>query len=117
GLLGGLALEAGVRLDDELRPGGRQARGERVPVGGLQDRPEVAHRHVVAVDGAGGLMTDLPGGQVGDDLVAVEIEVDPVVAGAAFGAAEQAAVEGARLGQVTDGKGEVESWNVHEPPD
>ena len=111
--LAGLALEAGVGFDDELGPGGRQALGKRVPVGGLQDRAEVADRHVVAVDGAGRLMPDLLGRQVRDDLVAVEIEVDPDVAGAAFGATEQGAVKGAGLGQVADGKGEVESGNVH----
>ena len=45
---------------------------------------------------------------MGDDLVAEEIEVDPFIRAAAFGAAEQAAVEVARGGEIVDRKGEVE---------
>ncbi len=45
---------------------------------------------------------------MGDDLVAEEVEVDPVVGASAFRAAEQAAVESARGLEVVDGEGEVE---------
>ena len=43
-----------------------------------------------------------------DDLVALQVEIDPGVGRPALGAAEQAAVEGARVGQRGDRKGEVE---------
>ena len=46
--------------------------------------------------------------QVRDDLVAVEVEVDPLVRRAALGAAEQRAVEVARLRKRGDGEGKVE---------
>ena len=50
---------------------------------------------------------------MGDDLVAVEIEIDPMVGAAAFGAAEQFAVEAPRGGKVVDRKGEVEGRKAH----
>ena len=46
--------------------------------------------------------------QVGDDLVAEEVEVDPGFAAAAFGEAEFRAVEFAGFGDVADLEGEVE---------
>ena len=50
---------------------------------------------------------------MGDDLVAVEIEIDPMLGASAFGAAEQLAVEAARRGEVIDRKGEVEGRQAH----
>ena len=50
---------------------------------------------------------------MGDDLVAVEIEVDPVLGAAPFGAAQQLAVEAARGGQIVDRKGEMEGRQGH----
>ena len=89
-LLAGLALEADLRLDDELRSRPPSAcAASALPLRQGQDRPEVAHRHVVAVDRIGRLVPDLVRRQVGHDLVAVEVEVDPFVAGAPLGAAEQ----------------------------
>jgi hypothetical protein len=44
---------------------------------------------------------------VGDDLVAVEIEIDPIGGGTAFGTAEQIAVESARGGDVVNWKCKV----------
>ena len=35
-----------------------------------------------------------------DDLMAEEIEIDPVIARAAFGTSEQVAVKGARFGKI-----------------
>jgi hypothetical protein len=45
--------------------------------------------------------------------MAVEIEVDPLLAGAAFGKTEYVAVEVARRGEVVDGNGEVEWREAH----
>ena len=65
--------------------------------------------HGLAIDWVGGFMTDLIGREMGDDLMAEEIEIDPFVAGAAFRAAEQVAVKAARLGKTTYRKGEMET--------
>ncbi len=74
---------------------------------------EVADRHVLAVDGAGVAVARSRPAQVRDDLVAVEVEVDPVEARAALRAAQQAAIEAARLLEVADGEGEVEARSGH----
>jgi hypothetical protein len=68
----------------------------------------MAHRNVVAIDRVGGLVAGVAGRQVRDDLVAVEVEIDPFVRGTPLGAAEQRAVEVARLLEAVDRKGEVE---------
>ena len=48
-----------------------------------------------------------------DDLVTMKVEIDPVLRGSPFRAAEQVAIEAARLGEIAHGKGKVESWAVH----
>ena len=48
-----------------------------------------------------------------DDLVAVEIEVDPFGRGTAFRTAQQSAVESAGLVQAGDGKGKMERHDRH----
>lgn len=69
---------------------------------------------VVAVDGVGvGLGSGGVGGLVvRDDLVAEEVEVDPGVGAAAFGAAEDGAVEVAGGGEVVDGESDVEGTKL-----
>ena len=47
-----------------------------------------------------------------DDLMAEEIEIDPVIARAAFGAAEQVAVKGARFGKIAHRKRHMEAWTL-----
>ena len=46
-------------------------------------------------------------GEMGDDLMAEKVEIDPLVRTSPLRAAEQAAIECAGLGKVVDGKGEV----------
>ena len=73
--------------------------------------------NLVAVDWiavVGGDATGRGGGlEVRDDLVAVEIEVDPVVGAAAFRAAEDGCVEVARGVEVVDRKGDVKGLDGH----
>ena len=51
---------------------------------------------------------DLAGIEMGDDLMAEEIEVDPVIGMAPLRTAERAAVKGAGRVEIVDRKGEVE---------
>ena len=67
----------------------------------------MAHRHLLAVDRVGRIVRSHPLDQVGDDLVAAEIEVHPFVGTAPFRAAEELAVELPRAGEIGDGEGEV----------
>ena len=73
----------------------------------------MAHRDGLAVDRVRRRGARPAGREVRDDLVAMEVEVDPVRRGAALGAAEHAAVESPCLGEVADGEGEVEARTVH----
>ena len=66
--------------------------------------------HGVVVDGCAGCFA---GFEVGYDLVAEEVEVDPFVGAAAFGAGQYFAVEAAGGGQVIDGEGYVEGSEGH----
>jgi hypothetical protein len=54
-------------------------------------------------------------GQMRDDLVAIEVEVDPVVPATPFRAPEQPAVKGAGLAQVSHREGQVEARKAHGP--
>ena len=47
---------------------------------------------------------------MGDDLMTEEIEIDPVIARAAFGTAEQVAVESAGLGKIAHRKRKMKAW-------
>ena len=82
-----------------------------LPGGQLEHDAEVRHRHHHVADAAGAR-----GGEglaeVQRDLVAEEVEVDPGVGAAAFGAAEHAAIEAAGFVEVADVEGEVEDGHV-----
>ena len=67
----------------------------------------------MAVDLVAGAVSRLST-QMRDQLVAEEIETEPVVRTAPLGTTEQVAVEGARLRQVADGEGEVEGAQCHD---
>ncbi len=102
-----LALEADVGLDDEFDAQAGQPLRRGLPLGHGQHDAEMAHRHAMAVNGIALGRAGLGRGQVGHDLVAVEVEVNPVFGAAAFGAAQDPAVEAARLGNVIDREGDV----------
>ena len=73
------------------------------------------HRHVLAVDRIARPLARRVRREMGDDLVAVEIEVDPMVGAASLRAAEQLAVEAPRGGKIVDRKGEMERRQGHAP--
>lgn len=52
-------------------------------------------------------------GEMRDDLVAEEVEIDPGFGRPPFGAAHQAAVEAAGRGKVIDGKGQMKRLKAH----
>jgi len=112
-LLPDLALEADMGLDDEADPCCGQLVSQLLPFGHRQHHAEMAYRHVVTIHGAGVAVSGLVRAQMGDDLMTVEIEIDPLRRGTAFGAAQQTAVKGARLGQVVHGKGEMKRGLRH----
>ena len=73
----------------------------------------MGHRHLVAVDLVANTGADSIGRQMRDNLMAMEIEVDPMVSAAALRAVEQAPVEVARGSQVVDRKGNMKWRHRH----
>jgi hypothetical protein len=107
GLLAGLAFEADVGLDDELGANGFELGSKLLPLRQIHHQTEMPHRHAVAINFAFGGFGVHRGAQMRDDLMAVKIEVHPIWAAAPFRAAEQIAIKGAGLVEISDGKGEV----------
>lgn len=105
-----LAFEASIGFDDEFDTGVADACGEGFPVRLGEDDAEVRDRDIVAVDCVAVRVGEVGGAgfEVGDDLVAEEVEVDPMPGAAALGAAEDGAVEVAGGCEVVDGEGDVE---------
>jgi hypothetical protein len=113
-LLARMSPETHVRFDDEFGSGCGEALGEGLPVSHLQDDAEVWHGHVVAVDRVarfGRRRVDV----VRDDLVAVEVEIDPTLGAASFRTAYYSAPERSRLCQVAHREGEMERAQGHWP--
>ena len=79
----------------------------------VQHDAEMRHGHVLAVDGIGRTAPHLLGREMGDDLMAEQVEIDPMVGAAPFGAAEQPSVEAARGTEVVDRKGKMERRQAH----
>ncbi len=73
----------------------------------------MAHRHLFAVDFVMRVRVRVFRRQVRHDLMTVEIEIDPFVARTTFFAAQQIAIEGARLGETADWKGEMKTGTAH----
>ena len=64
--------------------------GQRGPLGHFQHQPEMRHRHVLAIDRVACRAARRIGREMSDDLVAVEVEVDPALRAPALRAAERA---------------------------
>jgi hypothetical protein len=67
----------------------------------------------LAVDRIGGASANCVGSEMGDDLVTVEVEIDPMARAATFRTAEQLAVETAGRGEIVDRKGKVKRRRGH----
>jgi hypothetical protein len=112
-LLARLPDKSHAGLDDELDAGRPQPLGESTPFFHWQDDPEMRYRHFVAVNRVHHPITARPGLQVGNDLMAIEVEVDPGLGAPALWAAEQASVEGAGRREIVNREGEVEGGRGH----
>ena len=74
------------------------------------------HRNVVTVNRIGGAAPHGIGRQVSDYLMAIEVEIDPMIGASPLRTAEKIAVESTRSGQIVDGKGEMERRQCHRGP-
>ena len=79
-----------------------------LPLGHRQDEPEVRRRPFLAGHGIARTPAHGTGREMSDDLVAAQVEVDPLLRAASLGTAEQLAVEAPRFGEIVHRKGEME---------
>ena len=70
------------------------------------------HRHRMAIDRIMPRHRLVTIDAVRDDLMAIEVEIDPVGIAAPFGTAKHTAIEMARGGQIVDGKGDVKGGKI-----
>jgi hypothetical protein len=114
GLLTHFALEADVWFDDEVDASIAKAIGERLPLVHRKNDAEVRDRDVVAIDGIVVIAAVARAWlQVRDDLVAEEIEVDPLWGTATLRAAQCRSVEETRGVEVVNGKGDMKRSERH----
>ena len=73
----------------------------------------MTHGNVLAIDRIACTGTSRIGREMRDDLMAVQVEVDPVIGAPPFSTAEQAAIESARRRQIVDREGEMKGWKRH----
>ena len=103
-LLAHLAREADAGLDLEAGARPAQPLGQRLPCLPFQDDAEMRHGNILPIHFVVMHVRLAARIEMRHQLVAEEIEVDPLFAAAALGAAEQAAIEVAR-GAQRDGPG------------
>src|ERR1039458_2427066 len=112
GLFAGLTAEACARLDHELDACPAQPRRQFEPLLRPEHDAAVGHGHAVPVHEVE-MARELAGCaqfgvQVTDELVSIEIEINPARIAAALGTTEDILVETARLGDVAHLHGDVE---------
>ena len=117
GLFPGASGEADIGLDDEWDGGGPKFIRQAVPILPWKNHPEVRDGDLVAVDRIMGLgcirLARL--GEVGNQLVAEKIEINPMGVAPSLGATEEAAVKCPGGLDRVDGKGQMKGGKrVHE---
>ena len=115
-LLSWLAFEADRRLDHEIDIRLLQAIGKGAPFFHREHQAEVRDGNFVPVDRVAGPARCGLGSEVSDDLVTVQVEVDPVISAPSFRATEKLAVEAARRFEIVHWERQVEGGKRHETP-
>lgn len=114
-LFADLTFEPDMRLYDESGVRGSQPVSKRMPFGHPQNHAKVPYRNLIPINSAGTRGAGLVGRKMCNDLMAVEIEVDPFRTTAPFRAAEQATIKRARCTQVMNGKGQMKRLHSRIP--
>ncbi len=111
-LLAGFSRKAQIGLDDKLSVRSGQTLGELIKAVIIQDQAEMPDRDLFAVDRIGRPSLAKLGRQMGDDLMAEQIKIDPMIALPPRAAAQHAGVEGPRRLQFVDWKRKVKAGAV-----
>ena len=109
-LLARLTFEPDVRLNHKMRTCSAEFVRQCLPLRHVQHSTKVAHRDIVTINSAGVFVATFIRREVSNDLVTVEIEVNPIGRTPAFRAAQQIAIKLACNSNVVDWKCEVKRW-------
>lgn len=100
-------LEPGLRFDQELNIGTPQAGDKVMPGPGVEQETKVAGRDLLTVDGVSGNRLTVVRVEVGHDLVAPQVEINPHIGRPTLTATQYLAVEPPSPLEIVDGKGEM----------
>jgi hypothetical protein len=94
-LFAGQAFETYIRFDDEFDGSGFQPAFEVVPFVPVEDDAIVWYGYIVTINGVGveAFFFGRPWFQVNNELVAIEIEINPLIGATSFFAAEDVPVK------------------------
>ena len=94
-LFSGQAFETDIRFDDEMDGSGFQPAFEVVPFVPVEDDAIMWYGYVVTINriGVEAFFLDLSWFQMNDELVAIEIEINPLIGAASFFATEDVPVK------------------------
>lgn len=109
GLLSHLSRKSNVGLDHEFDPGPTETIGQCVPDRALEQTAEVGDGDSIAVDRVRGDHAVDSSTLVHHQLMAEEVEVDPMDVGPALAKTENLPVEAAGLDEIIDRQGQVET--------
>ena len=104
-----LARKAHIRLDNKFGSGAFKPVGQGLPLIPSEDQSEMAHRHGMTIDGSLLRLGTLIRRLMRDDLMAMEVKINPKLAGAPFWTAQELPIISARLGQVINRKSQVKT--------
>lgn len=110
-LFTGLAFEADDRRNVESDATAFEAIGKCEPLVEWQDNTKMGHHHHVVADLAGPRRLERLA-EMKRNLMAVEVEIDPGLGAAAFGATQHVAVEAATVIEIFDMVGEVRLFTI-----
>lgn len=101
-------FETHMRFDVKVNPDVGHMVDRKVPVLPIHDQTEMGYRYILLVD-KGRRERVLPRNEMGGDLIAEEIEIEPVFRSTPDTAAQDVDIEGARRRKVVDGEREVKT--------
>jgi hypothetical protein len=108
-----LAGKSNIGVEDELGRRRPEALGQLFPISPIQYESEVPDRDLFAIDTPGFGRTTLIRRQMGHDLVAKQVEIDPVLTRTPLWTTDQLSIKGASGGQIIDRESEMETGLAH----
>lgn len=112
-MLAGRSFEADRRGDDKLGAGRLQSNRKLLPIFHREHQSEMWDWNVLPIDRIASASNNGVGNEMSDDLVATQVEIDPLVCAAPFRTAQKLPVEPPRGSKIIDGEREMERRQAH----